>query len=120
MIRRPKATHARPTPASHLVLTNEDAALLGVLSDRRLAAQLGVTARAVQAERQRRDIAPVAGGRKPAAGVRRTKGRTLWLTPDENAAIDAARGEQPWQDYAREAVLQRAGVMPVPTDPPTT
>lgn len=50
-------------------------------------------------------------GRPPRAGVARTKGRTLWLTPDEDAAIDAARGETPWQDYVRESVALRiAGV----------
>lgn len=46
-------------------------------------------------------------GRKPAAGVARSVARKVYLTPDEAVRHDAARGEQPYTDFAREAIEQR-------------
>lgn len=46
-------------------------------------------------------------GRKPRAGVVADVGRTVWMTRDEAAAHDQARGEQPWGDWIREAAEQR-------------
>lgn len=46
-------------------------------------------------------------GRKPVTGVTRDVVRKFYLTPDEAARLDAARGEQPISDYTREAIDQR-------------
>lgn len=42
-------------------------------------------------------------GRKPVTGVARSVIRTVKLTPDEATAHDAARGEQSWPDWMRDA-----------------
>lgn len=77
-------TAARPPLPAHAI------ARLGAVADRSIAAELGVPTRHVADERQALGIAPVHVGRKLRAGVRATVGRTIWLTPAEAAAHDAA------------------------------
>lgn len=87
--------------------TRETITLLGTMPDPTLAAQVGISAYAVKAERKRRGIAPCGGGRRPRGGERAGVIRTIKLTPDEATRHDAARGEQPWPDFARESIEQR-------------
>lgn len=61
---------------------------------------------------------PRRAGRPPATGVARTVPRKLYLTPDEAARHDAARGRQPYSDFAREAIEQRIA-RDTPTEPTT-
>lgn len=86
---------ARPPLPAHAV------ARLGAVSDRAIAAELGIPTRHVAAERQARGIKPVHVGRKLRAGVRASVGRTIWLTPAEAAAHDAAaaRAGMAWSPW---------------------
>lgn len=101
--RRPRAS-VKPVAATRPPFPAAGIPLLGQVSDRDIAARLGITARAVQAERQARGIAPVRAGRKaPAGGPRR--GYTIWMTPAERAAQETAAeraGAASWGEWLRE------------------
>jgi hypothetical protein len=87
--------------------------LLGTLSDRLLARQLGVPWTAVTAERKRRRIAPARSGRrlKDPADKRSVRLQAL-VTPDTLARVDAARGSVSRSDWTATAVLAALAVEP--------
>lgn len=112
----PQRTRARrpPLPAAAI-------GRLGEVSDRAIAAELGIPTRHVAAERQARDIAPIRAGRKLRAGARATVGRTVWLTPAAAAAHDAAAARaglawSPWMVGLANAAAATAAAAP-PTEP---
>lgn len=100
---RARRATARPLPT----LAPELDALLGVESDREIAALAGCSPRVIRAIREAKGIAPTPAGRPAAAGVRRGVSRVVYLTPAEAAAHDAARGEQPYAEFARRAIEMR-------------
>jgi hypothetical protein len=82
-------------------------ALLGTISDGAIAEHLGIGVQSVAAERQRRDIAPVRPGPRPAGGSRKVS-RSIKFRQDEALAMDIAAGDEPWASWAHRRLVVAA------------
>lgn len=108
---------ARPSRIMLPPLPTAAVKLLGVVTDPELAAQLGVSAHRIKAERRARGIAPVAAGRKPRGEVAADVSRTVKLTPAEAAAQDVAAGDRPWATWAHDTLVAQAASTPTTETP---
>lgn len=86
--------------------TADHVARLGAVSDRTLAAELGISPHRVKRERAHRGIAPCGAGRRSRGEVAMTVRRSVPLTEAEAAEHDRARGEQPWAAWIRGLAQQ--------------
>lgn len=102
-----RAARAKPAPGAKYI-PDAGLALLGTIGDRALAAQLGVTARAVAAERERWGIPAAKPGPRPRSGVRADVCRTIKFTGAEAEAQDAAAGDRKYASWAHDRLVEAA------------
>lgn len=98
---------AKPAPGARYI-PDAGLPLLGTIGDRALAAQLGVTARAVAAERERWGISAAKPGPRPRAGVKADVCRTIKFTEAEAAAQDTAAGDRKYASWAHDRLVEAA------------
>ena len=98
--RRPK----RPAPAVRPPFPAAGVELLGTMSDRVLAAQLGVPWAAVTEERKRRRIPPARSGPRAKGDAKRSERIQVMVTVEVAARVDAARGDLSRSDWGAGAI----------------
>jgi hypothetical protein len=91
--------------------------LLGTMSDRLLAAQLGVPFRAVTVERKRRRIEQAPSGRRPRDPAdNRSERIQILVTAEIAARVDAARGDLSRSDWGAAAIKRALAPIPAKLD----